>query len=170
MSLVVIKDMADISETNTRTTCTNRCQSKPELSRIYNAVYYFRKLKKEGKEWHPKSTTKFHAYCVIHRLDPIAVINGEQTLDGTIIIRPAPSGRDEKIRAQLEHFRNKRSAILSKPPWVPDKKCELSTWCEENSIDIAELIESAESIDDVIARNSNNTSITHKIRKQPIPA
>jgi len=121
-----------------------------EMKRLRDAVSYYRKLRKEGKNWIPKPNAKLCIYCAAHGVDPVTVIEGKQSLPlittSTILLNP----QQERFQAQLHHARSKKKLILESRPWLPTKGSEFRIWCEEHSIDIEELIDSGKDITDII--------------------
>lgn len=47
---------------------------------LERALRYYRKKKDNGEDYVPRTTSKLHIYCVEHKLDPIAIIEGRQAL------------------------------------------------------------------------------------------
>jgi hypothetical protein len=55
-------------------------KARSERYHIVKAVGYYRERKEAGHPWVPKPSSKLHAYCLAHGLDPKKVVLGEQDI------------------------------------------------------------------------------------------
>lgn len=140
-----------------------------ELKRMRSLLSYFRKQRKEGKEWIPKANSQLRIYCDMYGLNVVAVIEGKQELiPCNIIATKELSEEQKKLQLALDHCRSKKKIILENPPWIPSKEHDLTKWCETNGIDVTEFIDGDRNIYDVVTSiDTSNTSNTSNISNTP---
>lgn len=57
-----------------------RYETKGDKLNLKSAIKYYRKKKEQGLEWIPKPKSKLYVWCQLHNLDPIAIIEGTQSI------------------------------------------------------------------------------------------
>lgn len=55
-----------------------RYDKQANYHRLFTAISYYRRKKKEGLNWEPRESSTLYRWCKDHDLDPIAIIEGTQ--------------------------------------------------------------------------------------------